>query len=125
MGTAMAKSLRSKWKRKMRDIKRERYAKKELVKLKECAARLQKTKDSCSSAADLVNNSLYQLGSPAAAPEMDVEMNDSASGKTTKSFGKTDKNGQYPVWMSQRNVKRLQKKNSKKKIEKKRNKSQK
>jgi len=120
----------------MRDIKRERYAKKELVKLKECAARLQKTKDSCSSAADLVNNSLYQLvspasltkekaGSTAAAPEMDVEMNDSASGKTTKSFGKTDKNGQYPVWMSQRNVKRLQKKNSKKKIEKKRNKSQK
>ena len=67
----------------MRDIKRERYAKKELVKLKECAARLQKTKDSCSSATDLVNNSLYQLVSPAsltkekagstsAAPEMDV-----------------------------------------------------
>ena len=31
---SMAKSLRSKWKRKMRAIKRERYAKKELVRLK-------------------------------------------------------------------------------------------
>merc|ERR1739838_26337 len=138
--TAKAKSLRSKWKRKMRDVKRERYAKKELVKLKECAARLQQTKDSCSSAADLADNSLYQLVSPAsltkekvgssvAALGMDVEMNDSVSGKTTtttttKLFGKTDKNGQYPVWMSQRNVKRLQKKNGKKKVEKKRNKSQ-
>jgi hypothetical protein len=30
----MAKSLRSKWKRKMRAIKSERYAKKELVRLK-------------------------------------------------------------------------------------------
>ena len=30
----MAKSLRSKWKRKMRAIKRERYAKKELTRLK-------------------------------------------------------------------------------------------
>lgn len=30
----MAKSLRSKWKRKMRAIKRERYAKKELARLK-------------------------------------------------------------------------------------------
>ena len=30
----MAKSLRSKWKRKMRAIKRERYGKKELDKLK-------------------------------------------------------------------------------------------
>merc|ERR1739838_439530 len=115
--TAMAKGLRSKWKRKMRDVKRERYAKKELVKLKECAARLQQTKE--------------KAGSSVAALGMDVEMNDSASGKTTttttttKSFGKTDKNGQYPVWMSQRNVKRLQKKNGKKKIEKKRNKSQK
>ena len=49
----------------MRDVKRERYAKKELVKLKECAARLQQTKDSCSSAADLADSSLYQLVSPA------------------------------------------------------------
>jgi len=31
---SMAKSLRSKWKRKMRAIKRERYAKKELARLK-------------------------------------------------------------------------------------------
>lgn len=30
----MAKSIRSKWKRKMRAIKRERYGKKELEKLK-------------------------------------------------------------------------------------------
>lgn len=30
----MAKSLRSKWKRKMRAIKRERYSKKELTRLK-------------------------------------------------------------------------------------------
>ena len=34
----MAKSLRSKWKRKMRKIKREKYAPKELAKLKEVLA---------------------------------------------------------------------------------------
>merc|ERR1712234_32686 len=90
----MAKSIRSKWKRKMRDVKRDRYAKKEDVKSK----------------------------SPAAA-EMDVEMEGGSSNKTKKSFGKTDKNGQYPVWMSQRNVKRLQKKNGKKKLQKKKSKS--
>merc|ERR1739838_688572 len=114
--TAKAKSLRSKWKRKMRDVKRERYAKKELVKLKECAARLQQTKDSCSSAADLADNSLYQLVSPASLTK-------EKAGSSVAALGMdVDKNGQYPVWMSQRNVKRLQKKNGKKKIEKKRNK---
>merc|ERR1712142_1368963 len=120
----MAKSIRSKWKRKMRDEKRERYAKKELVKLKQCAARLQQTKDSCLSAADVATSSLYKLVTPAtvskdttapAAKDTDMEMDGVSSEKTTKSFGKTDKNGQYPVWMSQRNVKRLQKKNGKKK----------
>merc|ERR1712189_37994 len=124
---------------KMRDVKRDRYAKKELVKLKECAERLKKTKESCLSPADLASSSLYQLVSSDSilkeketpvASEMDVEMNDCAAKdgtglKTAKSFGKTDKNGQYPVWMSQRNVKRLQKKNGKKKLQKKRNKAQK
>merc|ERR1711915_771813 len=96
-----------------------------------------KTKESCLSPADLVSSSLYQLVKPESiskekkeTPEMDVEMNDAAAkngsgSKTTKSFGKTDKNGQYPVWMSQRNVKRLQKQNGKKKTQKKRNKAQK
>merc|ERR1712157_461458 len=130
----MAKSLRSKWKRKMRDIKRDRYSKKELVKLKECAERLKQTKDSCISAADLATSSLYQLVPSASVSKeketpsstaMDVELQEGVSLKTTKSFGKTDKNGQYPVWMSQRNVKRLQKKNWKKKIQKKRSKLQK
>lgn len=129
----MAKSLRSKWKRKMRDVKRDRYGKKELVKLKECAERLKQTKDSSISAAELASSSLYQLVAPASvskvketssSSEMDVEMKGGDSLKTTKSFGKTDKNGQYPVWMSQRNVKRLQKKNGKKKVQKKRNKEQ-
>ena len=50
-------------------------------------------------------------------------MEGGSSNKTKKSFGKTDKNGQYPVWMSQRNVKRLQKKNGKKKLQKKKSKS--
>jgi len=116
----------------MRDVKRDRYAKKELVKLKECAERLQKTKDSCISAAELASSSLYQLVTPEAAAkdakpptaaEMDVEMEAGSSNNKKKSFGKTDKNGQYPVWMSQRNVKRLQKKNGKKKQQKKKNKA--
>ncbi|XP_076322498.1 protein LLP homolog isoform X3 [Tachypleus tridentatus] len=34
MGASMAKSIRSKWKRKMRAVKRERYAVKELIQLK-------------------------------------------------------------------------------------------
>merc|ERR1712002_1104309 len=77
---------------------------------------------------------LYKLVTPAAvtkdttplaAKDTDMEMDGVSSRKSTKSFGKTDKNGQYPVWMSQRNVKRLQKKNGKKKLQKKRNQAKK
>lgn len=113
----------------MRDVKRERYGAKELVKLKQCAARLQQTKDSGVSPAE--SSSLFQLVTPASAikakPTMDdVEMNmDQNTGKPTKSFGKTDENGQYPVWMSVRNVKRLKKKNEKKKVQKRKNKAKK
>ena len=128
----MAKSLRSKWKRKMRDVKTDRYAKKELVKLKECAERLKKTKESCLSPADFAKSGLFTDSvakkEGATTQGMEVETNDAtvkSSFKTSKSFGKTDKNGQYPVWMSQRNVKRIQKKNGKKKQLKQKNKTQK
>merc|ERR1711915_1127914 len=122
----MAKSIRSKWKRKMRYIKRERYAKKELVKLKECAERLQKTKDSGVSPAMVEDSGLFTLVSSKPQKEeqpttMEVESTPSTS--TTKTAAKTNQNGQYPVWMSIRQVKRLKKKNEKKKVQKKKNKA--
>ena len=67
----------------MRDVKRDRYGKKELVKLKECAERLKQTKDSSISAAELASSSLYQLVAPASvskvketssSSEMDVSL---------------------------------------------------
>merc|ERR1712136_252657 len=129
----MAKSIRSKWKRKMRDIKRERYAQKELVKLKECAERLQKTKDSGVSPAMVEDSGLFTLVSSKPLKEQEqpttmeitctYKVESTPSTSTTKTAAKTNQNGQYPVWMSIRQVKRLKKKNEKKKVQKKKNKA--
>ncbi|KAH7966175.1 hypothetical protein HPB49_014114 [Dermacentor silvarum] len=114
----MAKSLRSKWKRKMRAKKRERYSVKELAKLKEMLAAAAGTSksdvdmsDMCTivdgkQVADRAVESSEPSGTQAdgqASTEMDVD-------KPVRKYDpKTmrDEHGSYPVWMSQRAIRKL------------------
>uniref|UniRef100_T1JFQ6 Protein LLP homolog n=1 Tax=Strigamia maritima TaxID=126957 RepID=T1JFQ6_STRMM len=106
----MAKSLRSKWKRKMRAIKRERYGAKELTKLKEIVA------------------SSKEIRKKVAVPVLHVEMTDVSRtegeedrveemqvDKTVRKYKKNlqDQFGNYPVWLNPRRVKKQQKRKKK------------
>ncbi|XP_060759786.1 protein LLP homolog [Neoarius graeffei] len=114
----MAKSLRSKWKRKMRAEKRKKNAPKELARLKAALGQEGKSeitmKDVCETATLVPAHALRDR-------VQDVEM----SGKDGENAGEqsemgrmeTDskrkkdtllnEHGQYPVWMSQRQAKKL------------------
>ncbi|KAI5639327.1 learning-associated protein domain-containing protein [Phthorimaea operculella] len=100
----MAKSIRSKWKRKCRAIKRERYAVKELARLKKMLG-------------------IKEEDKPAENDEkVEVEGEDGKkrvySSKTLK-----DQNGQYPVWLHKRKIAKMNKvgkKNAKKRSKKRR-----
>lgn len=120
----MAKSLRSKWRRKCRAVKRERYDKKELERLKKTLTNdpAHKPEDAVAKAVeddvimfvdkkDIVskkNNEKPKVVVPADVEEdenddsvMEVVSGDKADDKgTTK-----DKNGGYPIWYSQRRIK--------------------
>uniref|UniRef100_A0A131XB95 Uncharacterized protein n=1 Tax=Hyalomma excavatum TaxID=257692 RepID=A0A131XB95_9ACAR len=114
----MAKSLRSKWKRKMRAKKRERYSVKELAKLKEmlaAAAGSSKTDVDMSDMCTVVDGKqvadrAVETSEPSvsqadgkATTEMDVD-------KPVRKYNpKTlrDEHGSYPVWMSQRAIRKL------------------
>ncbi|XP_008281138.1 protein LLP homolog [Stegastes partitus] len=106
----MAKSLRSKWKRKMRAEKRKKNAPKELARLKQ-ALNLDKK-------GEAVMTDVQEIATVVPAAKIkkgaDVEMAefegddgkmdmDSKRNKTTL----LDENGQYPAWMSQRQAKKL------------------
>ncbi|XP_019947997.2 protein LLP homolog [Paralichthys olivaceus] len=106
----MAKSLRSKWKRKMRAEKRKKNAPKELARLKQ-ALNLDKK-------GEAVMTDVQEIATVVPADKIkkqqDVDMAagecdegkmdlDGKRNKTTL----LDENGQYPVWMSQRQAKKL------------------
>ncbi|KAK2859070.1 hypothetical protein Q5P01_003690 [Channa striata] len=104
----MAKSLRSKWRRKMRAEKRKKNAPKELARLKQ-ALSLDKKGDS-------VMTDMQEIATVVPAEkikkQVDVEMGEGDDGKMemdNKRNKKTklDEHGQYPVWMSQRQAKKL------------------
>ena len=81
----------------MRDEKRERYAKKELVKLKQCATRLQQTKDFCLSAADVATSSLYKLVTPAAVTKDTTAL--AAKDTDVRNFGRVGGGGRLNEWL--------------------------
>ncbi|XP_077515734.1 protein LLP homolog [Amblyomma americanum] len=112
----MAKSLRSKWKRKMRAKKRERYSVKELAKLKEMLAAAAGSKND-SEMSDLctVVDAKHATEPPVAADEPSGAQVDDETGtmdidKPVRKYDpKTlrDEHGTYPVWMSQRAIRKL------------------
>ncbi|XP_068611431.1 protein LLP homolog [Brachionichthys hirsutus] len=117
----MAKSLRSKWKRKMRAEKRIKNAPKELARLKQALGRAKM--------GDAVMDVVQEIATVVKADEIkkekDVDMEAGESGdvpdgkmdmdlkRNKKSL--LDDNGQYPVWMNQRQAKKLKTKRMAKK----------
>uniref|UniRef100_A0A8C7PS61 Protein LLP homolog n=2 Tax=Oncorhynchus mykiss TaxID=8022 RepID=A0A8C7PS61_ONCMY len=107
----MAKSLRSKWKRKMRAVKRAKNAPKELARLKLALSH--------GGTGEISMNDIQDIATVVPAgkikeKKVDVDMEgeevddgkmdmDSKRSKTTQ----LDEHGQYPTWMSQRQAKKL------------------
>ncbi|XP_069020965.1 protein LLP homolog isoform X1 [Embiotoca jacksoni] len=104
----MAKSLRSKWKRKMRAEKRKKNAPKELVRLKQ-ALSLDKKGEAVMAdmqeIATVVPADKIQKQADAETAEGDEGKMDLDSKRNKKTL--LDENGQYPQWMSQRQAKKL------------------
>uniref|UniRef100_A0A1A8NIZ2 Protein LLP homolog n=1 Tax=Nothobranchius rachovii TaxID=451742 RepID=A0A1A8NIZ2_9TELE len=105
----MAKSLRSKWKRKMRAEKRKKNAPKELARLKQA---LNLDKKGEAEMADLQD--IATVVPADKIKKMDVEMDEEKEDDGKMDMDKTrnkktllDEHGQYPVWMSQRQAKKM------------------
>ncbi|KPP69690.1 protein LLP-like [Scleropages formosus] len=117
----MAKSLRSKWKRKMRAEKRKKNAPKELARLKTALGLSADGKGEIS-AKDVEEVATVVSADKLESRNVDVEMegddNTAAKMETDSKRNKRtrlDEHGQYPSWMHQRQAKKLrQKRNAKK-----------
>ncbi|XP_026490693.1 protein LLP homolog [Vanessa tameamea] len=136
----MAKSTRSKWKRKCRAIKRERYAVKELARLKKMLGIKEEEKvneNEVMESDQVIFLDAGKIGKKKKEEkppeeEEDVEMSSddekvevaADNGKKRIFSTKTlkDQNGQYPVWLHKRKVAKLTqtKKGLKKKSKKRR-----
>ncbi|KAG6456698.1 hypothetical protein O3G_MSEX009906 [Manduca sexta] len=143
----MAKSLRSRWKRKCRAIKRERYAVKELARLKKMLGVKEEEKTDAEKevmetdqvifldAGEIKKNKNKKAAKLAEPAEMDEDAEMSSddenvevvadSGKKRIFSTKTlkDQNGQYPVWLHKRKIAKINKvskKNIKKRSKKRR-----
>ncbi|CAH1978090.1 unnamed protein product [Acanthoscelides obtectus] len=108
----MAKSIRSKWKRKCRAIKRERYGKKELERLKKTLG----IKDESGISKDIAMKDCEQIITFTTAEEINKKqeepkdiMDVSELDDLKKKFNpKTLRNesGAYPVWVHPRKIKK-------------------
>ncbi|XP_063836387.1 protein LLP homolog [Ostrinia nubilalis] len=133
----MAKSLRSRWKRKCRAVKRERYAVKELSRLKKMLGIKEEDKVTESEVMESDQVIFLDAGAinksknkpkPVEEDDDDVEMSsddekievDGENGKKRIFSTKTlkDQNGQYPAWLHKRKIAKINK-TTQKKIKKK------
>ncbi|XP_005295608.1 protein LLP homolog isoform X2 [Trachemys scripta elegans] len=100
----MAKSLRSKWKRKMRAEKRKKNAPKELSRLKNILK----------ANADIVMEEVKEIATvvtPEKVKDQDEVKMDTQIKRNKKNL--LDQHGQYPVWMNPRQRKKLKAKRAK------------
>lgn len=118
--------MRSKHRRRMRSVKREKFDKKQLVKLKATLARdLLANKDAdmadiCTvKAASDLKADQDKIASDAVTDKMDVE---ATSSQVYDKKTKLSESGQYPPWMNQRAIRKQKQKN--KKLKKKGNKAE-
>ncbi|KAM8909530.1 protein LLP homolog [Spinachia spinachia] len=106
----MAKSLRSKWKRKMRSEKRKKNAPKELIRLKQALSLDKKGEAVMTDIQEIATVvSADQIMEAASVAMGEVEVEDGKMDMDSKRNKKTqlDEHGQYPGWMSQRQAKKL------------------
>ncbi|XP_020024310.1 protein LLP homolog [Castor canadensis] len=109
----MAKSLRSKWKRKMRAEKRKKNAPKELNRLKNILK-----VDSDVLMKDVQEIATVVIPSHHQEKIQSVKENEKDDMKMETEIKRNkktllDQNGQYPVWMNQRQIKKLKAKRGK------------
>ncbi|NP_001096610.1 protein LLP homolog [Danio rerio] len=107
----MAKSLRSKWRRKMRAEKRKKVAPKELARLKSALGQGEKGEISMKDVAEIATVVPPEKVKQKPA-DVDMQEEEADGGKMdldTKRNKKTmlDEHGRYPVWMNQRQAKKL------------------
>lgn len=124
--TVMAKSIRSKWKRKCRAIKRERYAVKELARLKKMLGIKEQDKKEVMESEEQViflDAGALKKGKKQPEPEEkeeeDVQMSsddekvevngDDGEKRVFSSKTLKDQNGQYPVWLHKRKIAKINK----------------
>ncbi|XP_029351397.1 protein LLP homolog [Echeneis naucrates] len=113
----MAKSLRSKWKRKMRAEKRKKNAPKELARLKQ-ALNLDKKGEAAMTDVQEIATVVPADKIKKTDVEMaEVEGDDGKMDMDSKRNKATllDEHGQYPAWMNQRQAKKLKSKRMAKK----------
>merc|ERR1712141_416074 len=117
----MARSLRSKWKRKMRAVKRVRYGEKEnkvldkMIKNTEDRKKILETvTESCKMLRCNIGNCTLKHGpQPLGEPSLDVvttgddKMDESGKPKVYSAKTKRDERGTYPAWMSKRKIQGL------------------
>ncbi|KAM4712155.1 protein LLP homolog [Anableps anableps] len=108
----MAKSLRSKWKRKMRAEKRKKNAPKELARLKQALSLDKKGAADMSDLQDIATVTPADKLTKQADVEMAEQQEEEDDGKMEmdkKRSKKTllDEHGQYPAWMNQRQAKKM------------------
>lgn len=98
----MAKSeRRSRWKRKMRAIKRERKAPIELARLQKILPKVDM--EEMKEIAEVKQESMV----PSIVNQDDEKMQIDVKKYNSKT--KRDENGQYPIWMNQRAIKKIKK----------------
>ncbi|CAG9856044.1 unnamed protein product [Phyllotreta striolata] len=113
----MAKSLRSKWRRKMRAVKRERYSKKELVRLKKTLG-IEDTAEASSSSkpdaemSEIINFTTVEEIKQKRKEKEEKDIMDESTIEDIKKFNpKTlrNENGAYPVWVHPRKIRKCKK----------------
>ncbi|XP_073723457.1 protein LLP homolog [Misgurnus anguillicaudatus] len=115
----MAKSLRSKWKRKMRAEKRKKNAPKELARLKTVLGQGEKGEITMKDVAEIATVVPAEKVKEK-TQDVDMQEDEADVGKMdldSKRNKKTmlDNQGQYPGWMNQRQMKKVKAKRSSKK----------
>ncbi|XP_022902134.2 protein LLP homolog [Onthophagus taurus] len=108
----MAKSLRSKWRRKCRAVKRERYGQKELDRLKKTLGIDEKNTDvTMTDIAEIATvTDAKTIKEKKNVEEKEDEMvMDTAGKRVFNSKTMKDQFGNYPVWMNQRKVQKHRK----------------
>nr|XP_022902134.1 protein LLP homolog [Onthophagus taurus] len=108
----MAKSLRSKWRRKCRAVKRERYGQKELDRLKKTLGIDEKNMDvTMTDIAEIATvTDAKTIKEKKNVEEKEDEMvMDTAGKRVFNSKTMKDQFGNYPVWMNQRKVQKHRK----------------